>query len=94
MRMTVSMHGKRYAVDASQLLAHGERSPFPGEASGGGVTFLFRTADDSYFAQHRMPGGIDPHDERVWMEAVSPLDAAQLFAQLEHKTVSYEEAFP
>ena len=94
MRMTVYLQGKRYAVDTAQLLAHGERdADIPGAPAT--ATFLFRTQDGSYFVQHRASpsGSGDPHDERVWIDPISDMDAAALFSELQYKEVSFDEAF-
>lgn len=93
--MSVLMGGKRYAVDSARLIAYGEQTQ---DASGEGIppraTFLFRTEDRLYFIQYRVePMGGDPHDERVWIEPVSEMDAAALFAELDQKQMTFQEAF-
>ena len=92
-RMTVFLAGKRYSITESKLLAYGEQPGGPGREAPQRAVFLFRANDGVYFAQYRTSGGSDPHDERIWMEAVAPMDAAPLFAELEHKQVSFDEAF-
>lgn len=86
--MSVLLNGKRYAVDNARLLASGEHSMPPR------ATFLFKTDDGLYFIQYRVdPMGGDPHDERVWIEPISDMDAAALFSELADKQTTFEEAF-
>ena len=95
LRMTALIAGKRYATDTSILLASGEHEGGPDWAPQGKYTFLFRTNDGRFFAQHRMgPSGSNVHNERYWVEPLSEIEAIPLYWELEDKGQGFEEAFP
>lgn len=60
------------------------------------VTFLFRTKEGRFFAQHRgIPGG-EPseHMDRNWVEPLSEIEAIPLYWELSEQLISFEKAFP
>ena len=94
LRMTALIGGKRYATDTSTLLASGQSEGGPDWAPEGKYTFLFRTADGRFFAQHRMgPNDRNVHNERYWVEPLTEIDAIPLYWELQDKDKEFEEAF-
>ena len=94
LRMTALIGGKRYATDTSTLLASGLSEGGPDWAPQGKYTFLFRTADGRFFAQHRMgPNDRNVHNERYWVEPLTEIDAIPLYWELPEKGTDFEEAF-
>ena len=94
LRMTALIAGKRYATDTSTLLASGEYEGGPEWSPQGKYTFLFRTNDGRYFAQHRMgPSGSNVHNERYWVEPLTEIDAIPLYWELADKPLAFDIAF-
>ena len=97
LRMTALIGGKRYATDTSMLLASGLYEGGQDWAPQGPqekYTFLFRTNDGRFFAQHRIgPNGSNVHNERYWVEPLSEIEAIPLYWELPDKDKDFEEAF-
>ena len=84
-RTTVFVNGQPREVTGIRLLAQGLLPS--------GWALLFGSAEGVYFVQRQDPAPFDAHDERTWMEGISPGEAAALFGELGQKAVTYEEAF-
>ena len=94
LRMTALIGGKRYSTDTSTLLAHGEYAGGPEWAPDEKITFLFRTRDGRFFAQHRaQPSARNVHNERYWVEPLSEIEAIPLYWELSEKNADFENAF-
>ena len=94
LRMTALIGGKRYSTDASTLLAHGEYTGGPEWSPPEKITFLFRTRDGRFFAQHRsQPNTRNVHNERYWVEPLAEIEAIPLYWELPDKDADFSDAF-
>jgi hypothetical protein len=88
--MTRVVEGKRYCTDTATLLAHDEYWNGHTYEQNGRNTFLFRTRNGSFFAQHQtlLP---------VITSEIVPLDESEamtLYHSLYRKEVPFGVAFP
>jgi hypothetical protein len=82
--------GKRYRTDTATLIAHDEYWNGHTWEQGGRNTFLFRTPEGNFFAQHQtlLPGEIN---------RITPLnttEAIALYQSLHKKEVPFRVVFP
>jgi hypothetical protein len=82
--------GKRYRTATATLIAHDEYWNGYNCEQGGRNTFLFRTSNGNFFAQHQtlLPGEINK---------ITPLDtteAVALYQSLRKKEVPFRVVFP
>jgi hypothetical protein len=88
--MTRVVGGRRYRTDTATLLAHDEYWNGHAYEQDGRNTFLFRTPNGSFFAQHQtllpiVTGEIVPLDEN---------EAMSLYHSLYRKEIPFGVAFP
>lgn len=92
--MFIYIGSKRYATGSSTLIAHGQYDGGPNWIPGDKVSFLFRSLDGSYFAQHRAhPSLTGSHAVGHWVEALSEVDAVMMYWELAKQDVQYHVAF-
>jgi hypothetical protein len=82
--------GKRYRTDKATLIAHDEYWNGYSSEQGGRNTFLFRTPNGNFFAQHQtlLPG------ETNRIVPLERNEAMSLYQSLRRKEVPFRVAFP
>ncbi len=94
LRMTALIGGKRYSTDTSTLLAQGDYTGGPEWVPQEKRTFLFRTKDGRFFAQHRAhPSTQNVHNERYWVEPLAEIEAIPMYWELDEKSADFDTAF-
>ena len=89
-KMNQVIGGKRYRTETSTFIASDAYWDGHNYERRGRNTFLFRTPNGSYFAQHQTQwqGEVDS------LEPLSKEEAITLFESLQEKEVDFAEAFP
>jgi hypothetical protein len=82
--------GKRYCTDKATLIAHDEYWNGYNCEQGGRNTFLFRTPNGNFFAQHQtlLPGEINR------INPLNTTEAIALYQALHKKEVPFRVVFP
>ncbi len=92
--MFIYIGSKRYATGSSTLIAHGQYTGGPDWLPNDKVSFLFRSQDGAYFAQHRAhPSLTGSHAVGQWVEALTEVAAVLMYWELGEQDVHYDEAF-
>jgi hypothetical protein len=92
LNMTYVVAGKRYRTDTATLIAHDAYWNGYKWEQGGCNTFLFRTPNGNFFAQHQT---LLPHEVETGKIAPLEIDeAVSLYHSLYKKEVPFVVAFP
>ena len=92
LNMTWVVAGKRYRTDTATLIAHDEYWNGYSFEQGGSNTFLFRTPNGSFFAQHQTLSPREVETGRIVALQIS--EAVSLYHSLYKKEVPFVVAFP